>query len=140
MPASDIKHYHRGDCPCCGTDTACTRGVVVENGARVASYLVKWTVGDPSHGMGWLVSLVHPETGRQVSVSLTYSFEQNSFMVRHAEDYQWEEADLAGFGELLDRRQVIGTPLAKRVFALVDDIWLSDPYVRDFVASATAPE
>jgi hypothetical protein len=31
---------------------------------------------------------------------------------------------------------VIGTPLAARVFEMVDDIWLSDPYVQDFVALA----
>src|SRR4051794_3584437 len=122
MPAVDIKHYHRGVCPCCGTDTACTRGVVEEEEERVASYLIKWTVGDPSHGMGWLVSLPDPDSGKEVSVSLGYSFEQNSFMVHPLGDYTWEPDDLIGFGELLDRGQVIGTPLAECVFAVVDDI------------------
>lgn len=61
-------------------------------------------------------------------------------MVRHLGDYKWEGDDLVGFGELLDRGQVIGTPLAKRVFAAVDEIWLSDPYVRDFVALAGEEE
>lgn len=136
MPAADITHSHRGVCSCCGSDTACTRGVVEKDGVHVATYLIKWTVGDPSHGMGWLVSLADPVSGREVSVSLAYSFEHASFMVRHVGDYSWTEDDISGFGELLDRDQVIGTPLAKRVFDVVDDIWLSDPYVQDFVALA----
>jgi hypothetical protein len=57
-------------------------------------------------------------------------------MVRHVGDYSWDADDTTGFGELLDRDQVIGTPLAARVFEMVDDIWLSDPYVQDFVALA----
>ena len=137
MPAANIKHYHLGVCSCCGSDTACTRGVVLKGGECLASYLVKWTIGDPSHGMGWLISLPNAEQGKEVSVSLGYSFEHRSFMVRHLGDYSWEPNELAGFGELLDRDEVIGTPLAERTFAIVDDIWLSDPYVRDFVAWAT---
>jgi hypothetical protein len=137
MPVADIKHYHLGVCPCCGGDTACTRGVVVREGERLASYLVKWTVGDPSHGMGWLISLPQGQSGKEVSVSLGYSFEHRSFMVRHVGDYSWEPHELAGFGALLDRDQVIGTALAEQAFAVVDDIWLNDPYVQDFVASAT---
>jgi hypothetical protein len=136
MPAANIKHYHRGVCPCCGNETACTRGVVEKDGKRIATYLIKWTVGNPSHGMGWLVSLPGPEIGRDVCVSLGYSFEHRAFMVRHLADYHWAADDLEGFGELLDRDQIIGTPLAKQVFAVVDDIWLSDPYVQDFVALA----
>jgi hypothetical protein len=87
--------------------------------------------------MGWLISLPEQRRGREVSVSLGYSFEQGSFMVRHLGDYPWEPDDLAGFGELLDRDQVVGTPLAEQVFAVVDDIWLTDPYIREFVALAT---
>jgi hypothetical protein len=127
MPTAEIKHYHQGACRCCGTDTACTRGVVVKDRGQVARYLIKWTVGFLSHGMSWLISLPNPASGGEVSVSLGYSFEHNAFMVRQPGDYCWEAGDLVGFGELLDRDRVIGTPLAEQVFAIVDDIWLSDP-------------
>jgi|SRR5580765_3952745 len=140
VPATNINHHHRGVCPCCGSDTACTHGIVEKDGQRIASYLVKWTVGNPSHGMGWLISLPSQPSGREVSVSLGYSFEHHSFMVRHLNDYPWDADDLSGFGEMLDRDQVIGTPLAEQVFAVVDDVWLSDPYVQDFVALATEKE
>jgi hypothetical protein len=137
MPAAAIKHYHQGACPCCGTETACTRGIVINDNKRIASYLIKWTVGDPSHAMGWLVSLPDGEWGREVSVSLAYSVEHGSFMVRHRGRYSWNADDLAGFGDSLDRDQVIGTPLAERVFSVVDHIWLTNPYVREF---GTPPE
>ena len=137
MPATNIKHEHCGVCPCCGSDTACTRGEVENEGQRIARYLIKWTVGDPSHGMGWLISLPEKKSGSEVSISLGYSFEHGSFMVRNVGDYQWNANDLKGFGDMLDRDEVIGTPLAKRVFAIVDDIWSTDSYVQDFVASAT---
>jgi len=136
MPAADYQHYHRGACSCCGSDTAYTRGVVLAGSVPIAKYLIKWTVGDPSHGMGWLVSLPQAGAGPDVSISLRYSFEHDSFMVRHLGDEPWTPDDLAGFGELLDRDKVIGTSLAERTFAIVDDIWLTDPFVREFVASA----
>src|SRR5690349_18733931 len=136
MPAEDIEHFHRGVCPCCGTDTACTRGTVREGPTQIARYFIKWTVGTPSHGMVWLLSLPEVVGGRAVAVSLRYSFEQNSFMVRHHDDEPWTSDELAGFGDLLDRDDVIDTPIADRVFAVVDDVWLSDPYLQDFVALA----
>jgi hypothetical protein len=140
MPAANITHSHRGTCPCCGSDTACTLGEVVQDGNQVAKYLVKWTVGNPTHDMGWLLSLREPGSNRSVSVSLGYSFEHRAFMVHHVRDYSWDADDPAGYGEILDRDQVIGTPLAKQVFDLVDDIWLSDPYVLDFVDLAKSHE
>jgi len=85
--------------------------------------------------MGWLISLPQHDSAR-VAVSLGYSFGHNAFMVRHREDNGWEPDDLAGLGELLDRDQVIGTRLAKELFDIVDEVWLSDPYVQDFVALA----
>lgn len=82
--------------------------------------------------MGWLVSLATEE----VAVVLGYSFEHQSFMVRNRDDYEWSAVDLSGFSNLLDRDQVIGTPWAKQVFGIVDEIWLHDPYIRQFVESA----
>jgi hypothetical protein len=81
-----------------------------------------------------------PDAARPIAVSLGYSFEHGSFMVRHVGDYSWDADDVSGFGEIMDRDRVTGTPLAKRLFDLVDDIWLSDPYVRDFVKFAKSHE
>jgi hypothetical protein len=90
--------------------------------------------------MGWLISLPQAESGSEASVSLRYSFEHDSFMVRHLGDEPWTADDLAGFGELVDREQVIGTPLADQAFSVVDDIWASDPYIQAFVSSAKSED
>ncbi len=59
-------------------------------------------------------------------------------MVSNVGEEPWTAEDLLGFGKLLDRDQVIGSPLAEQTFTIVDDIWLTDPYVQDFVASASS--
>lgn len=61
-------------------------------------------------------------------------------MVRRLEDETWTPEELEGHGRLLDRDEVIGKPLAERVFAMVDEIWLTDPHVLEFVATATQEE
>jgi hypothetical protein len=90
--------------------------------------------------MGWLISLSSKTHGKEVSVYLGYSFAHRSFMVRDRGDCEWSAAELTDSGELLDRDQVIGTPLAKAVFGIVDEVWLNDPYVSEFVESACAAE
>jgi hypothetical protein len=137
MPVTDIQHEHRGHCSCCGTDTVATRGKLVNGSRQIAAYLVKWTVDQPSHGMIWLVSF-RSERNEDLVVCLRYFFEEGSFMVRGLGDETWTPEELEGYSRLLDRDEVIGTPLAERVFAMVDEIWLTDPHVLEFVAAATA--
>ncbi len=57
-------------------------------------------------------------------------------MVQELADQRWLLEEMPGFGELLDRSEVIGTSLAKRTFDIVDAIWLTNPYVREFVEFA----
>ena len=130
MSVTNVTHDHLGICSCCGSETACTRGMVELDGIHVASYLIKWTVGDPSHGMGWLVSLNEQPSGRRVSVSLSYSFEHSAFMVYLLGEYPWDTEDISGCGEILDRDRVIGTPLEEQVFLMVDEIWVNDPFLQ----------
>jgi hypothetical protein len=133
MPITLIQHDHLGVCPCCGSQTERTSGLVETNGIPIAGYLVKWTVGDPTHGMRWLISLPDA-SGQQVCVDMAYSFEHTSFMLRDRGEYQWAPDEIADAGDMLDRADVVGTPLAERVFAIADEIWVSDRYVREFVA------
>lgn len=57
-------------------------------------------------------------------------------MVQELVDQRWLPEEMPGFGKLLDRSQVIGTSLAKTAFDIADAIWLTDPYVREFVEFA----
>lgn len=62
-------------------------------------------------------------------VSALYSFEHNSFMVVGEDGYDW---DFSGECSILEREEVIGTPIADEVFAVIDVIWLQDRAVRKF--------
>jgi len=85
--------------------------------------------------MSWLISLPGTRSERDVAVSLSYSFEQNSFMVRDGGEVVWAPDEMVGFGDLLDREDVIDTPLSEQLFTIVDDIWLTDPHVQEFVGA-----
>lgn len=67
--------------------------------------------------------------GAKAFVSILYSFEASSFMVVSEDDCNW----YLNQGErIFDREEVIGTPLANRVFSFIDEIWEQDPDVADF--------
>jgi hypothetical protein len=135
MPIRDTVHEHRGPCPCCGNETAATSGRVFEAETLVARYRILWNPGDHSHEMAWLVAFDNAGSEGTISVSVAYSFVHNAFMVLNPEDYLWGRIDTEGCGTLLRRDQVIGTPLAKRLFPILDEIWACDPYVRQYVES-----
>lgn len=127
MPIADVIHEHRGPCPCCGSETAATHGRVLKEHEQIARYRVLWNVDDHSHGMAWLVALDWPQADGGISVSVEYSFEHNAFMVRDPDDYAWSPQDTFGYGTILHRDQVIGTPLAQQLFQILDEIWVNDP-------------
>lgn len=75
--------------------------------------------------MAFLIAL----PGKEAYVSVIYRFEAGSFMVVSENDCDWYlEEDQRIFA----REEVIGTPLAARVFAFLDEIWLHDPAVIKF--------
>jgi hypothetical protein len=61
-----------------------------------------------------------------------YRFESNSFMVVGPGDHDWQTSVA-----ILPRDRVIGTPLARTVFQTLDEIWLHDPELIEFVRSAS---
>jgi hypothetical protein len=133
MPVSDIEHFHLGLCPCCDLDTAVTRGIVsCENGPE-GKYLCKWT--PECHGgiIAFLVSLFDDRLEETVSVGVSYFFSGGGFSVQEIGNYSWTPKELFEMGPLCDRCEVIGTDLATKLFRLLDEIWVSDPYLGDFL-------
>lgn len=124
-----------GVCDCCGTTTRRVRGLVSSAEGTVAAYLVAWTLGRPEHGAFFdlIIGKWESETtaGDRAVVSLEYRVAEEgaAFMVVDRAD------GAAGFAELaehaLKRDEVIGTPLAQQVFALVDAIYMKDPRVAE---------
>ncbi len=63
---------------------------------------------------------------------MLYRCESNSFMAVGPGDYDWQSSVT-----ILPRDRVIGTPLAPVVFQTLDEIWLHDPELIEFVRSAS---
>ena len=119
-----------GHCECCGNSTRRVWGLVSEAGATVAAYFVTWTVGKPDHGAAF--DLVFGTWGDHTQVEDRYALALDfrvldgvpQFMVVDAHGRMRAEGEL--FAKSFKRSEVIGTPLALQLFALVDCIYLSD--------------
>jgi hypothetical protein len=97
------------------------------NTATIASYFVGWTEQKPEHGAAF--DLVLGEWGdgatREDRFAVSLNYRTPEFMVVDAHCRLPRGDELAGAA--LQRSEVIGTPLARQVFALVDAIYMGDP-------------
>ena len=117
-----------GHCDCCGRDSHSVWGMVHRGPATVAAYWMQWTEGHLSD-LGANLDLVIGSWGDgtsaddRTSVSLWHKempVGSSSMMVVDAVP----KPTLAANGLL--RSEVIGTPMADHVFALVDAIYDQD--------------
>jgi len=105
--------------------------MVHDGPATIAAYWMHWTVGHLSD-TGANLDLVIGKWGDgttandRVAVALVHREleDGSSLMVINAADRQTRNVSLASTG--LAREDVIGTPMAANVFALVDAIYLQD--------------
>ena len=117
-----------GHCDCCGNITRKIWGYIAKDDACIAVYYVRWVLDDLEHDP--LFELVigpwgdGTEAEDRFCVALIFRASMGSFMVIDAHENRVSSSSLAGTG--LRRDEVIGTPLAPQVFALVDAIWLKD--------------
>ncbi len=119
-----------GHCDCCGTETKRVWGLVSRNQEAVAEYFIGWTRGEPEHGASFDLILGKWGEGATARdryvVSLDFRVFEGApqFMVVDAEDPDVNSSLAAESG--LRRSDVIGTPLANQVFAILDAIYMSD--------------
>ena len=129
-----------GPCECCGNDTRCVWGFISADDEAVAAYYVSWTLGMVAdHGA--VFDLVigkwdddSTPDDRQL-VTLRFRFVDNSpaFMVADAMGRPADGPELVG--RALARSEVVGTPLAKQAFDLVDAIWEQDGRLKDLMTA-----
>jgi hypothetical protein len=114
----------------------------LRRGGRVeAAYFVEWTRGNVA-GHGAHVDLIIGRWGEgagradRFAVSLEYRHTETGpwFMVINAGTRDVSRSELVG--RALSREAVVGTPLAKQVFELVDAIWLGDDRIDEVRAGA----
>lgn len=62
-------------------------------------------------------------------MSLVYRLSENSFMVNDAQNRPIAENELVG--EALKREDVIGQPLSKTIFSIIDAIFIKNERIRE---------
>jgi len=125
-----------GPCECCGDMTRAARARVRLHGEPHATYEVHWTGGKiRDHGAHFYVVLggwgegINSAEG--VAVALQYRADKGGFRVIDAAGTMLTDEPRAG--RPLQREEVVGTPLAEKVFELVDAIWLLDENIAEVV-------
>src|SRR5262245_1130190 len=126
-------------CDCCGGTTRRVWGYLYSDAGDTAAYFVQWTTGQVDvHGA--YVDLVIGRWGDGTSPAdrsvATLEFRQlesgPAFMVIDAST----RPSFAGIAATaLNRTDVIDTPLAKRLFELVDCVWLQDERIRELTST-----
>lgn len=124
-----------GHCDCCGSTTKRVWGFVHRDGDTVGAYFIGWAEGRPDHGAS--IELILGKWGEAATrqeryvVALDCRIIETSpqFMVVDAQGRLPSADDLAA--SALKRSEVIDTPLAPQVFALVDAIYGGDPRLEE---------
>jgi hypothetical protein len=110
-------------------------GDVSATGQTLAVYYVQWTVGSPDHNPNFDLIIgawgEEADPGQRTLVSLMYQPGPagGGFMIIDGEGRPADSRTLCG--RALKRAEVIGTPLAKQVFQLIDAIWLHDARIAE---------
>jgi hypothetical protein len=127
-----------GPCPCCGNNSRRVWGHVYSGKAAVAAYFVHWTLTRVrDHGANF--DLIIGKWGKgatardRVLVALAYRLQDDgpSFMVIDAADRPAATSDLVS--RALTREEVIGKPIAKDAFDMVDVILARDERVGELL-------
>lgn len=131
IPGKESSH---GPCKCCGDTTRTVWGKVHRDGAMHALYWVRWSpqhLDDVAH---WRVVVgawdegTGPNARSAVALMSRFDGGRPSFMVVDP------TAIALGPGQSapaisLGRDEVVGQPIAKHVFAIVDEVMIKDPRV-----------
>lgn len=135
-PTGEKDH---GPCDCCGRTSRCVWGLVQNTKRTVAAYYVHWTVGGVAEHYPNF-DLIIGKWGKgataedRVLVSLRYRWTAEdgpSFMVIDSAGRPSAESELVG--RALTRAEVIGQPIAKQAFDIVDTILAQDARIAELL-------
>jgi hypothetical protein len=124
-------------CDCCGKMSRVVWGGIATKKSTVAAYYVQWTVNAPQHDANIDLILGNMDDdstpSERVLVSLLYRARPSGgVMVIDGTGRPVDDREICR--QAMKRDEVIGTPLAADVFALVDAIWLQDPRIDELRA------
>lgn len=134
-PADSSDH---GPCSCCGNVSRTAWGFVHWEEGTVAAYFAHWIVGQPGHGahldmiVGRWGESSTAEDREAVSLACRFVNGGPDLAVIDAPGRQFAENELVG--RALRREDVIGRPLAAKVFALANAILFHDDRLEGLTA------
>jgi hypothetical protein len=121
-------------CDACGDNSKSARGIVRGGGGETA-YLVHWGDGRlDEHGAHFDLLMARNPESFAVAVAFLAADEPGFMVIDASQRQTW-----SGFPtpvRLLSREEVITTPLAEIVYAIIDAIWLQDPRLRELQGDA----
>lgn len=128
-------------CECCGGTTRRVWGYLHSESGESSAYFVQWTQGQvDAHGAFFDFVIGRWGDGASAADRAVASLELRrldagpGFMVIDASG----RGDFTGIAaSVLNRADVIGTPLAAQLFELVDAVWLQDDRIRELTAVGT---
>lgn len=120
-----------GPCPCCGDMSRSVWGYVHAGNKTLAAYFVHWTLGQVlKHGAHFDIIIGRWGDGttaaNRSAVSLEYLITDNGPFLTVIDAHGRDHADGTLAKRALRREDVIGKPIAKKVFAICDAIFLQD--------------
>lgn len=134
-----------GPCECCGHMGRTVWGYLHDNSSPVAAYFVQWTLGRvEDHGANFDLIIGEwgghssPKDRAVVAVAFRRVSGAPQFMIIDAESRPAARSKhLATVA--MQRVDVVGTPLAPRVFAMLDAIWTGDSRIAEVVEHVSVP-
>jgi hypothetical protein len=131
---------HETICECCGQLSRTVSRFAYLGDEAAAAYFVQWTVGGvDTHGANF--DLIIGKWGEGATArdrsSVALEFRRTdrgpSFIVIDASARPAGRSDLVS--RALAREEVVGTPIAKSAFKLVDAVWLHDGRIGEIVGA-----
>jgi predicted outer membrane lipoprotein len=124
-----------GICTCCGNKSKTIWGDISVDETAVAVYFVQWTVASTEHFPNFDFVIGRWGEGAsatdRILVSLLFrpGHDGGSFKVIDGGERLPKYSKVCA--RAMQRSEVIGTPLAGEVFALIDALWLTDTRMRE---------
>ena len=127
MPIRDHQSKESPPCACCSQITHTTTGIVDTGAEDGATYIARWDPLAPDRGIALLIGI----GDSRGFVAATYNLKTDGISIMDPQDYDWHAPDL----QIMERSQVINSPVASLAFRVIDEIWIHDAEVRQFIAT-----
>lgn len=139
-----VDSNDHGPCECCGSMSRMVTGFILDEQGGVAGFAVNWTLGQvPRHGAEF--HFILGEWGDEARKEDRFGVAMHFFAAGAHSGYTLVDAaetPLANHplvGKTKSREEVIGTPLAEKVFEFVDFLCVADGRLEEIVSEFTRP-